>query len=175
MGIRYLHRAFHALGVIVLFLADGAMAIEEAKYSVVLKEGVFELRKYEPHILAETIVDGDFEEAGSKAFNRLFKYISGNNKPRQKVEITSPVGQAATSQKIDMTSPVGQKAENGSWAVSFIMPASFTMETLPEPPDPNVFLRQVPTRYMASVRYSCFWSKEDYLQNKTKLDAWIEK
>ena len=67
------------------------MAIEEAEYTVVLKEENFELRKYEPHILAETIIDGDFEEAGSEAFGRLFDYISGNNKSRQKVAMTSPV------------------------------------------------------------------------------------
>jgi len=151
------------------------MAIEEAEYTVVLKEENFELRKYEPHILAETIIDGDFEEAGSEAFGRLFDYISGNNKSRQKVAMTSPVGQAATSQKIDMTSPVGQKKENGSWAVSFMMPASFTLETLPEPKDPSVIIRQVPARHIAAVRYSGFWSEEGYLQNKDRLEDWIRK
>ena len=158
-----------------LLLAERAMAIEEAEYTVVLKEENFELRKYEPHILAETIIDGDFEEAGSEAFGRLFDYISGNNKSRQKVAMTSPVGQAATSQKIDMTSPVGQKKENGSWAVSFMMPASFTLETLPEPKDPDVVIRQVPARHIAAVRYSGFWSEEGYLQNKAWLEAWIRK
>jgi hypothetical protein len=89
------------------------MAVEEAEYTVALKEQSFELRRYEPHILAETIVDGDFDSAGNKAFSRLFKYISGNNKSREKVEMTSPVGQGAASEKIDMTSPVGQQRENG--------------------------------------------------------------
>ena len=166
---------FLAVVVIALLGADSAMAIEEAEYTVVLKEERFELRKYKPHILAETIVDGDFEEAGDEAFGRLFKYISGNNKSRQRVEMTSPVGQAATSQKIDMTSPVGQKEENGGWAVSFMMPASFTLETLPEPKDPNVILRQVPARHIAAVRYSGFWSEKGYLRNKAKWEAWIKK
>jgi len=126
--MRHLQSTLFMLVVTALLLADSAMAIEEAEYSVVLKEADFELRKYEPHILAETIIDGDFEDAGSEAFGRLFKYIDGNNQSRQKVAMTSPVGQAATSQKIDMTSPVGQKKENGSWAVSFMMPASFTLD-----------------------------------------------
>ena len=173
--MRHLQSTLFMLVVTALLLADSAMAIEEAEYTVVLKEESFELRKYEPHILAETIIDGDFEDAGSEAFGRLFKYIDGNNQSRQKVAMTSPVGQAATSQKIDMTSPVGQKKENGSWAVSFMMPASFTLETLPEPKDPRVILRQVPARHIAAVRYSGFWSEEGYLQNKARLEDWIRK
>jgi hypothetical protein len=98
---------------VAIFGVGNAMAVEEAEYTVALKEQSFELRRYEPHILAETIVDGDFDSAGNKAFSRLFKYISGNNKSREKVEMTSPVGQGAASEKIDMTSPVGQQRENG--------------------------------------------------------------
>lgn len=151
------------------------MSVEEAKYTVVLKDQSFEVRRYEPHVLAETIVDGDFDGAGNKAFSRLFKYISGNNKSRQKVAMTSPVSQGAASEKIDMTSPVGQQRENGRWAVSFMMPSSYSLETLPEPNDPNVTLRQVPARYIAAVRYSGFWSEEGYRRNKDQLEAWMNK
>jgi len=169
-----LGRAFWA-AVFALLGAGNAMAVEEAEYTVVLKEERFEVRQYKPHIVAETIVDGDFEDAGDEAFGRLFKYISGNNKSRQKVEMTAPVGQAAESQKINMTSPVGQKQVEGRWVVSFMMPASFTLETLPEPKDQNVVLRQVPARHMAAVRYSGFWSEEGYMRNKAKLEAWIDE
>lgn len=152
------------------------MAVEEAEYTVVLKEQSFELRRYEPHILAETIVDGEFDSAGNKAFSRLFKYISGNNKSREKVAMTSPVGQEAVGEKIDMTSPVGQQLEeNGKWAVSFMMPASFSLETLPQPADPNVSLRQVPAQLIAAVRYSGLWSEKGYRNNKDKLEEWINE
>jgi effector-binding domain-containing protein len=160
---------------ITFFGAENAMAIEEAQYTVMLKEQNLELRRYEPHILAETLVEGDFDSAGNEAFDRLFQYISGNNRSREKIQMTSPVSQEATSQKIDMTSPVGQQRENGRWAVSFMMPASFSLETLPEPKDPNVVLRQVPARYIAAVRYSGFWSEKAYLTHKKELEAWIEK
>ena len=151
------------------------MAVEEAEYTVVLKEERFEVREYESHIIAETIVEGDFEDAGNEAFSRLFKYISGNNKSRQKVAMTAPVGQAAESQKINMTSPVSQKQVEGRWAVSFMMPASFTLETLPEPEDQNVVLRQVPGRLMAAVRYSGLWSEKGYMRNRARLEAWIDE
>ena len=53
-----------------------------------------------------------------------------------------------------------------------MMPASYTMETLPTPDDPNIKLRQVPARRVAAVRYSGFWSEEKYLLNKEKLEKW---
>jgi len=159
--------------IVTLLLAGDAMAVEEAKYNVLREEDEFELREYESHILAETTVDGGFEDVGSEAFGRLFKYISGNNKQQQKVAMTSPVGQTPSGQKIAMTSPVGQQKLDGKWIVSFMMPASFTLETTPEPKDPKVSIREVPARLMAAIRYSGFWSEESYRRNLAKLQDWI--
>lgn len=162
--------------VLVTVLGAGhAMANEEAEYTVVLQEDSFQVRQYEPHVVAETRVTGDLEGAGSKAFGRLFKYISGNNTQRQKVEMTAPVSQEAAGEKIEMTSPVGQQRDNGQWAVSFMMPSSYSLQTLPEPNDPEVNLRQVPGRHMAAVRYSGFWSEKRYRRNLDKLRSWMAK
>ena len=152
-----------------------AMAIEEAKYTVVEKEDNFEIRDYAPYVLAETFVEGSLEDAGNKAFNRLFQYISGNNQTRNKVAMTAPVSQESTGIKIDMTAPVGQQQAGERWAVSFMMPVAYTLETLPKPLDPTVILREVPARRMAAIRYSGFWSEEGYLRNKAALVSWIEK
>jgi hypothetical protein len=155
--------------------AGNAMATEEAEYTVVLSDESFEVRSYESHILAETRVDGDFEEAGSQAFGRLFKYISGDNKAREEVEMTSPVSQEAASEEIAMTSPVGQQRENNQWLVSFMMPSSYSIDTIPEPTNLDVTLRLVPARHIAAVTYSGFWSEDSYLSNKAELEAWIEQ
>jgi len=163
-----------AAAVIILGAMD-AMAIEEASYNVLKKDNHFEIRDYAPHILAETIVEGDLEEAGNKAFNRLFRYISGDNRSRDKVAMTAPVSQEPMGNKIKMTAPVGQQRAQGKWAVSFMMPASYTLETLPEPEDPEVKLRQVPARRMAAVRYSGFWSEKNYLRYKLELESWINE
>jgi len=160
--------------IAALLVAGNAMAVEEAKYSVTLKDDKFELRKYEPHILAEIIVDADFEDAGNDAFNRLFKYISGNNKRQQEVAMTSPVGQSPSSRKIEMTSPVSQEEQDGKWAVSFMMPESFTLETTPEPVDSSIKIRQVPARHVPAVRYSGFWSVKNYSRYLEELKVWIE-
>ena len=155
--------------------AREAMAIEEATYSVARKDGKFEIRDYAPHILAETVVEGTLEEAGNKAFNRLFRYISGDNRARNKVAMTAPVSQESTGEKIKMTAPVEQQRVQERWAVSFMMPATYTLEALPAPDDPKVTLRQVPARRIAAVRYSGFWSEKNYLQNKLELESWIHE
>jgi len=159
---------------VMIFGGADSMAIEEAAYAVVREEDRFEIRDYAPHILAEIIVEGGLEEAGSKAFNRLFQYISGNNRSRAKVPMTAPVSQEPMGEKIAMTAPVGQQRDEGSWAVSFMMPASYTLETIPEPLDPEVTLRQVPARRLAAVRYSGFWNEKGYLRHKGELESWIE-
>ena len=150
------------------------MAIEEAKYTVVVSDHQFEVRDYAPHVLAETIVEGNLEQAGNKAFLRLFRYISGENQAHGKVSMTAPVSQEPTSEKIPMTAPVGQQRVQDKWAVSFMMPASTTLETLPKPTDPKVTLRQVPAHRMAAVRYTGFWSEKAFLQNKLALESWIQ-
>jgi hypothetical protein len=160
---------------VLLVAGVDAMAIEEATYSVLSKEDRFEIRDYAPHVLAETVVEGDLEEAGNKAFNRLFQYISGNNRSRLKVDMTAPVSQEPRGEKIKMTAPVGQRPVQERWAVSFAMPAAYTLENLPEPLDPEVILRQVPARRVAAVRYSGFWSEKRYLRYKEELQSWIER
>ena len=167
-------RTVFAATIIIIGGTD-AMAIEEAAYTVEKQENRFEIRDYAPHILAETVVEGDLEEAGNNAFNRLFRYISGDNRSRAKVAMTAPVSQEPMGEKIKMTAPVGQQRVQEKWAVSFMMPASYTLENIPEPDDPKVTLRQVPTRRMAVVRYSGFWSEKSYLRYKMELESWIDR
>lgn len=151
------------------------MAIEEAPYTVVETNGAFELRDYAPHILAETLIEGSLEEAGNQAFNVLFKYISGDNSTTGKVAMTAPVSQQPVGEKIAMTAPVGQVKDGAKWAVSFMMPSHYTLETLPVPNDPKVILREVPARRMAAVRYSGIWSENNYSSHLAELKAWIGK
>jgi hypothetical protein len=167
-------RHFIIVAGLIIIGVIPAMATEEAPYTVIKTDDIFELREYAPQILAEIIVEGDLEGAGSKAFNPLFRYISGDNKSRGKIAMTAPVSQEQQGEKISMTAPVSQQRVQGKWAVSFTMPASYTMETLPTPDDSNIKLRQVPARRVAAVRYSGFWSEEKYLLHKEKLEKWIK-
>jgi hypothetical protein len=143
-------------------VVEDAMAIERAQYTVVKKEGNFELRQYEPNLVAETIVEGDFDEVGNEGFRRLFDYISGNNRKQQSISMTAPVSQKAESEKISMTAPVNQVRVGEKYRITFLMPAEYTMETLPEPLDTRVKLKEVPGQLIAAFRYSGTWSEGRY-------------
>ncbi|MCX7010563.1 MAG: heme-binding protein, partial [Kiritimatiellaeota bacterium] len=172
--MKYATRILLIAGIVITGTSS-VMAIEEAAFKTLKNDGKFELREYAPHILAETVVDGSLEQAGNQAFGRLFRYISGANRSHNKVAMTAPVGQQRAGEKLAMTAPVGQQRAQDKWAVSFMMPAGYTLETLPVPDDPQVKLRLVPARRMAAVRYSGFWSEKSYLRHKQELEAWIRK
>ncbi len=98
------------------------MALEKPSYTVLESDGNLELRRYEPYIVAETLVDGDFESAGNQGFRRLADYIFGNNRSRQKMEMTSPVSQAP-SEKVAMTAPVAMHRQGDLYRITFMMPS----------------------------------------------------
>jgi hypothetical protein len=149
------------------------MATEELPYRILENAGDFELRQYQPHIVAETLVEGDFQEVGNEGFRRLFDYIRGNNRSKQDIPMTAPVNQEAASAKIPMTAPVGQEKAGGKWRITFVMPSSYTKATLPEPLDPRVKLVEVPGARVAAVRYSGTWSRARYEAQENRLRDFI--
>ena len=70
---------FALLSVSSILVVKSAMAIEKAKYTVLEKEDGFEIREYNPQIVAETFVEGDLKKAGNDGFRRLYAYISGEH------------------------------------------------------------------------------------------------
>jgi hypothetical protein len=166
---------FALLGVSSLLVVKSAMAIEKAKYTVLQKEDSFEIRQYDPQIVAETFVEGDLEKAGNEGFRRLFAYISGENTKKQSISMTAPVSQETGSKKIAMTAPVEQEKKDNRWRITFLMPAEYTLETLPEPNDTRVRLTEESGRLMVAVKYSGTWSEEGYEENKALLEEYIQK
>lgn len=161
--------------MIMIFMGGRAMAVEEAQYKVISEQNNIEVRYYIPHVLAETIVNDDIEDAGNAAFQPLFEYISGDNTAKTDIAMTAPVSQQAVSEKIAMTAPVSQQKADNGWAISFMMPASYTLATLPKPNNPKVELREVPEQLIASIRYSGFWSEDNYSKHKQELESWIQQ
>ena len=162
------------VSVLLAAMAGNTMAVEEAKYTVAIQQDKLEVREYEPSIVAEVVVEDTFEDASGTAFRRLFNYISGENTGRDKIAMTSPVTQQQAPEKIAMTSPVGQRKSDQGWAVSFMMPASYTMDTIPLPNDPSVVLREIPAYRAAAIRYSGGWSEKSYNKHLSQLLEWIE-
>ena len=153
----------------------GIRSAEEAPHEVLAEDGNIQIRRYRAAIVAETVVDGNYDETGSTAFNRLGGYIFGKNKKRQKIAMTTPVVREETSEKIAMTVPVLQERSGRTWTMTFVMPAEYTLETLPEPLDPDVILREQPPRTVATIRYSGSLSEERIDAKAAELRAWLKE
>ena len=149
-----------------------AMAIEEPGYELVRKSDGYELRRYAGYCVAETEVAGSQTDAGNAGFRILAKYIFGANQSQQSIAMTAPVLQAQ-SETIAMTAPVTQQpgAAPGTYVVQFTMPSKYTLQTLPQPNDAQVRLRQLPDRLVAVRAYGGGWSLARY---DTELAALLE-
>lgn len=164
--------------LISLLIASTAMATEEPKFSIIEKSESFELRNYAPQLIAEVKVEGDLDAASNQGFRLIAAFIFGQNQVSEKISMTAPVGIEATqSTKIAMTVPVGIEASKGSsneWIFSFVMPAEYTLATLPKPMNPLVSIRELPAQKRAAITFSGFYN-EDKVNEKTKaLEEWIK-
>lgn len=173
--------AASVLGVAAL-VPNAAHAIEQPSYAVLQSNDVYEIRKYEPYIVAEVVVTGPEAEAGNQAFSLLGGYIFGKNKGERKMEMTAPVVQTpvasstpAASTKIDMTAPVVQTPTPNGFLVQFMMPSAYTLATIPEPTDAKVKLRQVAGKTVAAHRYSGSWSQSNYDEHLNILKTALVK
>jgi hypothetical protein len=146
--------------------------VEEAKYDVITSQGDIEIRAYASMIVAEAEVSGERKDAIDQGFRIIADYIFGNNIPRQKVAMTAPVVQQP-EQKIAMTAPVIQEGSGGRWTVRFVMPSSYTMETLPKPSNGAVKLMQIPAKRFAVIRFSGMAGQGSLIEQTDKLNAFI--
>lgn len=162
------------LTTILMALGAGdAMALEKLSYEVLESDGPIELRRIEPHQVAETWVDGEFDAVGSEGFRRLVAYIGGANRGGAEIAMTAPVGQQAEPQKIAMTAPVGQQRVGERYRITFVMPAEYAPGALPVPTDERVAIRDEPARTVAAIRYSGTWSERRYQRHEDELRSWI--
>ena len=180
MLIKQVSKIFLGFAALSVFMGV-AMANEEPRYEVIKKEEDFEVRRYQPMIIAEVLVTGTLSEASNKGFRQIADFIFGNNedpvkKQSEKIAMTAPVTmEADTSSKIAMTAPVTMEDSGGAWKMAFVMPSKFTMDTLPKPKNPNVTIKQMPAQQLAVVTFSGWVDEEKLAVQTTRLNEWMAK
>jgi hypothetical protein len=149
-----------------------AMGYEEPSYQVIEEAADYEVRRYAPYLVAEVDVEGDFGSAGNKAFRLLAAYIFGENQAEEKMSMTAPVESRPKEEgvRMSMTAPVTSTASaTGQYTYAFVMERKYTLDTLPEPRDPRIRLREQAARVMAVRRYSGRWTEDNYRKNEARL------
>ena len=94
------------------------MAYEEATYSIVYQNDVYEIRNYSERLAIQAHYTNE-----NRGFRKLFNYISGSSIDSIKINMTMPVTQ---STKISMITRVTQSDENGIKVMQFYLPSNFT-------------------------------------------------
>ncbi|WP_421791974.1 SOUL family heme-binding protein [Hyphobacterium sp.] len=156
-----------------LIVSSAAMAAEEPAFTSVARDGNIEVRDYASMIVAEVQVRGSRGRASSAGFRPLADFIFGNNAPRQEIDMTAPVT-TTRGQEIAMTAPVtSTEATDGIWTVGFVMPSEYTMETLPEPNNPAVQLREVPGRRMVVIEFNGARTSDRLDTHLNELESWL--
>ena len=147
--------------------------IEQAKYKVISSHGSIEIRDYAPMIVAEAEVPGTRDAAINQGFRLIADYIFGNNTAQNKVVMTAPVMQQP-NEKVSMTAPVTQQADGGLWKVRFVMPESYTLQTLPRPNNVAVKLKEIPGKRFAVIRFSGLAGEGSLRTHTDELEAFIK-
>ena len=120
--------------LIFFFLNTSVVANEEAKYDIIYKSNIYEIRFYPERLVVETK-----NNINSNSFKKLFNYISGNNN---------------TSEKIEMTVPVTQIKKDDSNYMQFIIPSKFNKKTIPTPSNSDIQISRIKEGYFGVIEYS---------------------
>jgi hypothetical protein len=131
------------------------MSYEEARYEVVVKNEVYEIRKYSDRLAVETAETGSYNN-----FRKLFNYISGRNE---------------NNEKIKMTTPVTQVKKNGSMVMQFYLPSKFNSKNVPNPTRKDVRLTIIQGGYYAVLRYSGRATDKNFIKHKEILEQELNK
>jgi len=137
--------------------------LETPKYKVIKKSGSYEVRKYEPMIVARTLVSSDYERATSTGFRRVANYIFGGNEKNMEIAMTAPV---------ISNSPVDVDSE---YEISFVMPSVYKKENLPQPNSSNVEILDRSLGLIACISFGGWATTSRVQKYHDKLSAWINK
>jgi len=148
---------------------------EKQRYTVLERRDGYEIREYPSFLAAQVEVTGDFDSALDTGFRILAGYIFGNNTKKQKISMTAPVI-SQTQEKISMTAPViAVSSAHQSTIVRFIMPASYTTETLPLPSDKSISIVTVPAQRQAVLRFSGYYQGDKIQKQKDALRELLKR
>ena len=157
-----------------MFSAAKAERVAEPPFTLITRDGDFEIRDYQTQIVAEVNVRGNLGEASNRGFNPLAGYIFGGNAPRAKIAMTAPVTRQQ-GERIAMTAPVTRQASGDAWKVRFIMPAGSTLATMPRPNDPNVQLCEEKGKRYAILKFSGLGGASAFARKTSELTAFLTR
>jgi len=135
--------------------------LECPKFTVDLRTRDYEKRTYPvSKWVSTTIIGVDYEAASSQGFDKLFKYISGQNSERKTISMTAPV--------INRVMPGQGPTCADNFTVSFMVPFEL-QDNPPMPTDTSVSLTSIPAHQAYVRSYPGFSNEQKFLAEASAL------
>jgi hypothetical protein len=129
---------------------------ETQPYTIIKTEKDFEIRRYPSSTMATIFMNvKTYKELSSPGFKKLASYIFGGNKNNTNIAMTTPVHMDINAIQSSM---------------SFVMPAHYTKENLPNPDDAAVSIRTAPEEYVAAIKFGGYANDEMIKKYETQLE-----
>ncbi len=146
--------------------------VEVPAYKILKKEQNIEIRQYPPLIIAEVKTAGSRQASISDGFRILADFIFGNNEGEKRLSINGPITQQEGI-KIAMTAPVQQEKTDAEWAISFIMPSKFSIDTIPNPINDRIKIIQMPSKRYAVITFSGRSTEANLTKHTNELEIYM--
>ena len=137
--------------------------LETPAYQLIEKDGQFEIRKYDPMIIAITEINSNYRESTSTGFRRIANYIFGENDQNMEIAMTAPV---------ISSSPVNN---DGIYDVAFVMPSKHSLSNLPDPNYNNVIVKEENLGKIAILRFGGWATEDKVIKYQKKLEMILIK
>jgi len=152
------------IGVFFLFqafISKGVKDTETQAYRIIKDYKTFEIRFYPSYTLASIKSEANnYSELSTPGIRKLAGYIFGGNSDDKQIAMTSPVHMAL--------------GDSGS-SMSFVMPSTYTLETLPKPLNPEVNLSHSPSEFAAAITFGGYVTDAKIEENKNLLQQELNK
>ncbi len=148
--------------LIISFMSAAAnRKTERQQYNVIKQENGFEIRFY-PKALMATLHAITTDKHGNKNnnFRTLAGYIFGGNKDNTKIAMTAPVYMG-----------IGQNADK----MSFVLPAQYKINELPQPNDTSIDIHYSEEGYYAAYSFGGFSSNDKIEKKENELKELLTK
>jgi len=150
------------LVVLIALVVAGCQATragyESAPYQVVRSDEKFQVRDYPTLTIVETPLGNPNGSDGE--FMRLFRFITGGNKAKEKIAMTTPVFMSGSATNATM---------------AFVMPAKMKSGEVPKPSDGSVTVRELAAGRFAVLRFSGGRNAKKEAESLAQLKAWMKK
>lgn len=132
--------------------------IETPAHETIEIDGAFEIRRYAPMAVAETMQQGSRDRALGNGFGLLADYFFAESRE---------------GDEIDMTAPVFAVEGERGWTIRFVLPKALAAGATPVP-GPGISLAQVDARTMAVIRFGGRADDRMLATKEAELKGWME-